>query len=85
MQIDIRWAAGDAEQFRKDARDLVALEPDVIVAVSTPAVAPLRQATRAIPIVFVAVVGSGLVASLARPGDNTTGFTLFEYYRRKMA
>ena len=52
------------------------------MAVSTPAVVPLRQATRTIPIVFVAVVdpvGSGLVASLARPGGNVTGFTLFEY------
>jgi putative tryptophan/tyrosine transport system substrate-binding protein len=82
VQIDIRWAAGEVEQFRKDAQDLVALKPEVILAVSTPAVVPLRQATLTIPIVFVAVVdpvGSGLVASLARPGGNATGFTLFEY------
>ena len=80
--IDVRWTAGDAALFRKYAADLVALQPDVILAVSTPAVVPLRQATRTIPIVFVTVVdpvGSGLVASLARPGGNITGFTLFEY------
>jgi putative tryptophan/tyrosine transport system substrate-binding protein len=82
VRIDVRWTAGDAALFRKYAADLVALRPDVILAVSTPAVVPLRQVTRTIPIVFVTVVdplGSGLVASLARPGSNVTGFTLFEY------
>jgi putative tryptophan/tyrosine transport system substrate-binding protein len=82
VRIDVRWTAGDAALFRKYAADLVALRPDVILAASTPAVVPLRQATRTIPIVFVIVVdplGSGLVASLARPGGNVTGFTLFEY------
>jgi putative tryptophan/tyrosine transport system substrate-binding protein len=82
VRVDTRWAAGDAEQFRRYASDLVALQPDVILAVTTAAVMSLRQATRTIPIVFVAVVdplGSGLVASLARPGGNATGFTLFEY------
>jgi putative tryptophan/tyrosine transport system substrate-binding protein len=82
VQIDVRWTGGDAELFGKYAADLVALQPDVILAVSTPAVMPLRQATRTIPIVFVTVVdplGSGVIASLARPGGNATGFTLFEY------
>ena len=62
--------------------ELVALAPDVILANGTAAVAPLLQATRTVPIVFVQVVdpvGAGFVASLARPGGNATGFTLFEY------
>jgi putative ABC transport system substrate-binding protein len=82
VQIEIRWAAGNAEYFRKYATELVALDPAVIVGASTPAIVPLRQSTRTIPIVFVAVVdpvGSGLVASLPKPGSNVTGFTLFEY------
>ena len=82
VRIDVRWTGGEAELFRKYAADLVALQPDVILAVSTPAVVPLREATRTVPIVFVTVVdplGSGMVASLARPGGNATGFTLFEY------
>jgi putative ABC transport system substrate-binding protein len=82
VRIEVRWTGGDAKLFRKYAADLVALEPNVILAVSTPAVVPLRQATHTIPIVFVTVVdplGSGVVGSLARPGGNVTGFTLFEY------
>jgi putative ABC transport system substrate-binding protein len=82
VQIDYRWAAGDAERFRKYAAELVALAPDVILASTSPAVAALQQATRTVPIVFVIVidpVGAGFVQSLARPGGNTTGFTLFEY------
>ena len=82
VRIETRWAAGNPEQFRKYAKELVALEPAAIVGASTPAIVPLRQATRTVPIVFVAVVdpvGPGLVASLARPGSNVTGFTLFEY------
>ena len=61
---------------------MVALAPDVILAHGAAAVAPLLQATRTVPIVFVAVadpVGAGFVDSLARPGGNATGFTLFEY------
>jgi putative ABC transport system substrate-binding protein len=80
--FDIRWGAGDGERFRTYAAELVALEPDVILANASPAVTPLQQATRTVPIVFVAVidpVGSGLVASLARPGGNITGFIVFEY------
>ena len=82
VRIDTRWAAGDADRYRKSATELVALMPDVILATGTSAVAPLQQATRALPIVFVQVidpVGAGLVASLARPGGNATGFTLYEY------
>jgi putative ABC transport system substrate-binding protein len=81
VRIDIRWATGN-EDIRKNAADLAALAPDVILATATAAVAPLQQATRTIPIVFVSVVdpvGAGFVASLARPGGNATGFTIFEF------
>ena len=81
-QIDIRWGMGDAERSRKNVTELVALTPDVIFATTFPTVAALQQATRAVPIVFAGVidpVGAGLVASLARPGGNTTGFAGFEY------
>jgi putative ABC transport system substrate-binding protein len=82
IRIDIRWAKGDPEQFRRDAEELVALRPDVLLASSSLAVAALQQATRTVPIVFGAVVdpvGAGFVASLSHPGGNTTGFTNFEY------
>jgi putative tryptophan/tyrosine transport system substrate-binding protein len=81
-RIDIRWGAGDAERYRTYAAELVALAPDVILAATTAAVLALKRTTPIAPIVFVGVidpVGSGLVASLARPGGNATGFTLFEY------
>jgi putative ABC transport system substrate-binding protein len=82
VRIDYRWAAGDADRFRGYAAELVALAPDVILASASPALTALQQTTRTVPIVFVIVidpVGAGFVASLARPGGNTTGFTLFEY------
>ena len=82
LGIDYRWGAGDADRFRAYAAELVALTPDVILATGTPVVEALQRVTRAVPIVFVTVidpVGSGFVESLARPGGNTTGFTLFEY------
>jgi putative ABC transport system substrate-binding protein len=82
LRIDIRWAAGDAELYRKYAAELVALAPDVILASSSPTVAALQAATRTVPIVFahaVDPVGAGFVDSLARPGGNATGFVLFEY------
>jgi putative ABC transport system substrate-binding protein len=82
MQIDTRWGAGDADQFRKYAAELIALEPDVILATSGATMPALMQATRTVPIVFVQVpdpVGSGFVASLARPGGNVTGFTQFDF------
>ena len=67
---------------RKYAAELVALTPDVILASTSPSVAALQQASSTLPIVFAAVtdpVGQGFVASLARPGGNTTGFALYEY------
>jgi ABC-type uncharacterized transport system substrate-binding protein len=82
VQIDTRWAAGDAERFRRYAAELVALAPDVILAVGAAAAGPLQQATRTVPIVFTVVsdpVGAGYIDSLARPGGNATGFTNFEY------
>ena len=82
VQIDARWAAADAGLFRRYATELVALAPDVILACTNSAVAPLQQATRTVPIVFTITadpVGAGFVASLARPGGNTTGFSVFEY------
>jgi putative ABC transport system substrate-binding protein len=82
VRIDYRWGASDADRSRRYAGELVALAPDVILASASPAVASLKLATRIVPIVFVNVVdpvGAGFVASLARPGGNTTGFTLFEY------
>jgi putative ABC transport system substrate-binding protein len=82
LQLDVHWAAADAELFRKYATELVAAAPDVILASTSSAVAPLRQATRTVPVVFVLTVdpvGAGFVASLARPGSNATGFLLYEY------
>ena len=82
MQIEIRSGAADAVRSRKYAAELVALAPDVIVAAGSETTAALREATRTLPIVFVAVsdpVGAGYVASLARPGGNVTGFTFVEY------
>jgi ABC-type uncharacterized transport system substrate-binding protein len=81
-QIDIRWGMGDPERIRKNVTELVALTPDAIFATTFPIVVELQQATRAVPIVFAGLfdpVGAGLVASLARPGGNTTGFASFEY------
>jgi putative ABC transport system substrate-binding protein len=82
-RIDIRWATTNAEEIRRHTVELVALAPDVILAATgTTTVAPLLQATRTVPIVFVVVidpVGAGFVASLARPGGNATGFTMLEY------
>jgi putative ABC transport system substrate-binding protein len=82
VRIDIQWGAGDPERIRRYAAELVALAPDVILAVSSTATGPLLQATRAVPIVFVQVaepVGAGFVETLARPGGNATGFMLYEY------
>jgi putative ABC transport system substrate-binding protein len=85
VRIDTRWAAADADRFRSYAAELVALAPDVVLATAAPSVVALQQATRTVPIVFVNVVdpvGSGFVESLARPGGNSTGLTLFDQYRR---
>jgi putative ABC transport system substrate-binding protein len=81
-RIDTRWATSNAADIRRHAAELVALAPDVILANGTPAVGPLLQATRTVPIVFATVidpVGAGFVDSLARPGGNATGFMTFEY------
>jgi ABC-type uncharacterized transport system substrate-binding protein len=81
LQIETRWA--NADDVRRHAAELVALAPDVILAgTGTATVAPLLQATRTVPIVFVTVidpVGAGFVVSLAKPGGNATGFTIYEY------
>jgi putative ABC transport system substrate-binding protein len=82
VRIDYRWSAGDDARLRRNAAELVALNPDVIVAGYGPTSPILRQLTRTVPVVFaqgVDPVGSGVVESLARPGGNLTGFTQFEY------
>jgi ABC-type uncharacterized transport system substrate-binding protein len=82
VRVDTRWAAGKADDARKYAAELVALAPDVILAAGSAMAGPLLQATTTVPIVFVYTpdpVGAGFVDSLARPGGNATGFTLFEY------
>jgi putative ABC transport system substrate-binding protein len=82
VQIDTRWAAGDAERFRRYAAELVALAPDVILASGGTGVGALLQASRTVPIIFTQTqdpVGAGYVDSLAQPGGNTTGFTNAEY------
>jgi putative ABC transport system substrate-binding protein len=82
MRLDYRFGLGDAERQRKYAAELVALAPDVLVAAGASAVAALQMATRTLPIVFanfIDPVGSGFVASLARPGGNVTGFMSVEF------
>jgi len=83
VRIDTRWGtAADIERHRKDAAELVALAPDVILGTTTPSTEALQRATRTVPIVFAMVidpVGTGFVESLARPGGNITGFMQFEY------
>jgi putative ABC transport system substrate-binding protein len=82
LVIDTRLAEGDTDRLRRYAAELVALAPDVILCSSSPSLAQLQQATRTIPIVFMTVVdpvGAGFVQSMAHPGNNSTGFTNFEY------
>src|SRR5215471_9020378 len=82
VQIDYRWSAGNADDTRKYAAELVTLAPDVIFASGSASVGPLQRATRTVPIVFAVTpdpVGAGFVDSLARPGGNITGFTPYEY------
>ena len=82
VRIDYRWGASDLDRFRKYAHELVALAPDVVVTNAGSIVAALQQASRTVPIVFVTTidpVGSGFVASLARPGGNATGFIAWEF------
>ena len=82
IQVAYRFARGDAALARAHAEELVSLAPEVLVGVSTPVTAALKQATRTIPVIFAIVtdpVGQGFIASLARPGGNITGFTFIDY------
>src|SRR5262249_21876900 len=82
VRIDVRYGEGDASRIRKQAAELVALSPDVILSTGGVSTELLLQATRTIPIVFAIVpdpVGSGFIESLAEPGGNATGFMQFEY------
>jgi putative ABC transport system substrate-binding protein len=82
IRIDFRWGAlEDAESRQRSAKELVALQPDLILTQNTPPTASMLQQTRTIPVIFVIVadpVGSGFVQNLARPGGNATGFTVME-------
>jgi putative ABC transport system substrate-binding protein len=77
LRMDVRWAAGNLDRARMFANELIDLQPDVILAHTTPTTAALQRATRTIPIVFVTVsdpVGASFVTGLPRPGGNITGF-----------
>src|SRR5262245_48080561 len=81
IQIEYRWTALDKELMQRFAKELVALQPDLILTQSTPATAELLQQTRTIPIVFGLLadpIGSGFVTSFARPGGNVTGFVTMQ-------
>jgi putative ABC transport system substrate-binding protein len=82
VRFEVRWAGGDINRTRTLANELVALAPDVILAVSTPAIAMLKQTTRSIPLVFVIVndpLAQGFVSSVAHPGGNITGFSFMDF------
>ena len=82
LRLDYRWASGDVERVGAFAKELVKLSPDVIVGYATPSVQALQHETDSIPIVFLSVtdpIGQGLVANLAHPGGNITGFSVFEF------
>jgi len=81
VRIAYRWAGGDTDRMQAFAKELIALQPDAILATTSPVVAALLRESRTVPIVFVRVadpVDSGLVSNLARPGGNVTGFAFFE-------
>jgi ABC-type uncharacterized transport system substrate-binding protein len=81
VRIDVRWAAGDVDRIGAYAKEVADLQPDVILAQTTPVTAALHRVTQTIPVVFVMVadaVGEGFVASIPRPGGNLTGFMLWE-------
>jgi len=81
LRVERRWGNGDRGRIERFAKDLVALNPDVIVGYTTPSVAALRKETDTIPIVFVQVsdpIGTGFITDIAHPGGNITGFTNFE-------
>ena len=82
IRIDIRWSGGNDATTRKNAAEMVALAPNIILATGSSSMGPLMQISGVVPIVFVIVpdpVGAGYVNSLARPGGNATGFSTFEY------
>ncbi|HEY4738496.1 MAG TPA: ABC transporter substrate-binding protein [Xanthobacteraceae bacterium] len=82
VRLEVRWAAADPAKIRKDAEELVALQPDIIVVTGALGLQALLQTTRSVPIVFNSItdpVGSGFIDNLARPGGNATGFILFDY------
>jgi putative ABC transport system substrate-binding protein len=82
LHTEVRWAADDTDRYRRYSEELVSLPSDVLVASASQSVAALQRVTRSVPIVFASVidpVGAGFIATLARPGGNTTGFTAFEY------
>jgi len=82
VRIDIRWATTNAAEIRRQAAELIALAPDVILAAGDTTLPSLLQATRTVPIVFAVAtdpVGAGFVDSLARPGGSATGFMVFEF------
>ena len=82
LHLDLRWGPDDPDRYPRQATELVAMGPDVLVAPTSFTLAALQRTTRTIPIVFMGVidpVGAGFVSSLARPGGNTTGFVAFEY------
>ena len=82
VRFTYRYGGGNPERARAFAKELIELQPDLILAHGTPAVAALQQTTRTLPVVFVSIldpVANGFVASLARPGGNMTGFTNFEF------
>jgi putative tryptophan/tyrosine transport system substrate-binding protein len=81
VRIDVRWHAGDPERAKTSARELVQLDPDILIVNGTHALTAARLSTRSVPIVFVVVVdpiGAGFIPSLFRPGGNITGFSTFE-------
>ena len=82
LHIDFRWSTGDATEMPTFAKELVELKPDLIVGMTTPAVAALVQETKTIPIVFASIVdpvGRGFISNMARPGGNVTGILNFEF------
>jgi putative ABC transport system substrate-binding protein len=82
LHFDIRWGPNDPARYPRQAAELAAIAPDILIALTSFTLAPLQKATQNVPIVFMGVidpVGAGLVTSLARPGGNTTGFVAFEY------
>lgn len=83
LQVDVRWAGGDADLMREIAMEFVKLRPDVIVASGSPTVAALKRSGSSIPVVFVGInepVMQGFIDSMAHPGGNITGFTQVDFF-----